>query len=134
MLSYGTGAMLSAFVVFVKSGNSNYKRIMLIGAFLTSIISLCSIFIQSFETLLLSWLCFGFLSSFMLVPIGQILREETNANDRTAIFGAQFSLSHACWLISYPLIGYLLVLGGLEISFFIIVFIRLIIFININKN
>ena len=120
MLSYGTGAMLSAFVVFVKSGNSNYKRIMLIGAFLTSLISLCSIFIQSFETLLLSWLCFGFLSSFMLVPIGQILREETDENDRTAIFGAQFSLSHACWLISYPLIGYLLVLGGLEISFFII--------------
>ena len=120
MLCYGTGAMLSAFVVFIKSGDSNYKRIMLIGAFLTSLTSLSSIFIQSYEALLLSWSCFGFLSSFILVPIGQILREETNVNDRTAIFGAQFSLSHACWLISYPVIGYLLVLGGLKISFFII--------------
>ena len=120
MLCYGTGAMLSAFVVFIKSGESNYKRIMLIGAFLTSLTSLSSIFIQSYEALLLSWACFGFLSSFILVPIGQILREETNVNDRTAIFGAQFSLSHACWLISYPLIGYLLVFSGLKISFFII--------------
>ncbi len=120
MLCYGTGAMLSAFVVFIKSGDSNYKRIMLIGAFLTSLTSLSSIFIQSYEALLLSWSCFGFLSSFILVPIGQILREETNVNDRTAIFGAQFSLSHACWLISYPVIGYLLVFGGLKISFFII--------------
>ena len=120
MLCYGTGAMLSAFVVFIKSGDSNYKLIMLIGAFLTSLTSLSSIFIQSYEALLLSWSCFGFLSSFILVPIGQILREETNVNDRTAIFGAQFSLSHACWLISYPVIGYLLVFGGLKISFFII--------------
>ena len=120
MLCYGIGAMLSAIVIFIKSGDSNYKQIMLMGAFLTSLISLSSIFIQSYEALLLSWSCFGFLSSFILVPIGQILREETNVNDRTAIFGAQFSLSHACWLISYPLIGYLLVFGGLKISFFII--------------
>ncbi len=126
MLCYGTGAMLSAFVVFIKSGNSDYKRIMLMGAFLTSLTSLSSIFIQSYEALLLSWSCFGFLSSFILVPIGQILREETNVNDRTAIFGAQFSLSHACWLISYPLIGYLLVFGGLKISFLIIAILVLI--------
>jgi len=55
-----------------------------------------------------------------LVPIGQLLREETNEEDRTAIFGAQFSLSHACWLIAYPLLGYLLVLVGLKFSFLII--------------
>ena len=126
MLCYGTGAMLSAIVVFIISDNSNYKRIMMIGAFLTSLTSFSSIFIQSYEALLLSWSCFGFLSSFILVPIGQILREETKPSDRTAIFGAQFSLSHACWLISYPLMGYLLVFGGLEISFLIIAIVVLI--------
>jgi hypothetical protein len=55
-----------------------------------------------------------------LVPIGQLLRAETIENNRTAIFGAQFSLSHACWLITYPLLGYLLVLVGLKVSFLII--------------
>ena len=77
-------------------------------------------FIQSYEILLLSWLCLGFLSSLILVPIGQILREETDLKERTAIFGAQFSLSHACWLISYPSMGYMLVLSGFEISFLVI--------------
>ena len=27
--------------------------------------------------------------------------------DRAAYFSAQFSLTHACWLITYPLVGYL---------------------------
>ena len=120
MLFYGTGAMLSAIIVFKNSGSSNYKRTMLSGAFLTSLVCFGSMFIQSYEILLLSWLCLGFLSSFILVPIGQILREETDLKERTAIFGAQFSLSHACWLISYPSIGYMLVLGGLGISFLVI--------------
>ena len=120
MLFYGTGAMLSAIIVFKNSGSSNYKRTMLSGAFLTSLVCFGSMFIQSYEILLLSWLCLGFLSSLILVPIGQILREETDLKERTAIFGAQFSLSHACWLISYPSIGYMLVLGGLEISFLVI--------------
>ena len=120
MLFYGTGAMLSAIIVFKNSGSSNYKRTMLSGAFLTSLVCFGSMFIQSYEILLLSWLCLGFLSSLILVPIGQILREETDLKERTAIFGAQFSLSHACWLISYPSIGYMLVLGGLGISFLVI--------------
>jgi MFS family permease len=93
---------------------------MLLGAFLTFIISFASAFIQSYPQLVLSWACFGFASTFISVPIGQLLRSETNENDRTAIFGAQFSLSHACWLITYPLLGYLLVLVGLKVSFLII--------------
>ena len=120
MLYYGIGAALSAMIVFIISAISNYKLIMLAGAFLTSLISLGSSFIQSYEALLISWACFGFLSSLILVPMGQILREETDIKDRTVIFGAQFSLSHACWLIAYPLIGYLLVFFGLKASFMII--------------
>ena len=120
VLIYGIGAVVSAIFVFFLSDKVNYKAIMLIGAFLTFIISFGSAFIQSYSELLLSWACFGFTTTFILVPIGQLLREETNEKDRTAIFGAQFSLSHACWLIAYPLLGYLLVLGGLKFSFLII--------------
>ena len=120
MLFYGIGAVVSAIFVFFLSDKVNYKAIMLIGAFLTFIISFGSAFIQSYSELLLSWACFGFAATFILVPIGQLLREETNEKDRTAIFGAQFSLSHACWLIAYPLLGYLLVLVGLKFSFLII--------------
>lgn len=120
MLFYGIGAIISAIFIFLISGKVNYKAIMLLGAFLTFIISFASAFIQSYSQLVLSWACFGFASTFILVPIGQLLRAETIENNRTAIFGAQFSLSHACWLITYPLLGYLLVLVGLKVSFLII--------------
>jgi len=120
MLYYGIGAAFSAMIVFIISAISNYKLMMLAGAFLTSLLSLGSSFIQSYEVLLISWASFGFLSSLILVPMGQTLREETDIKDRTVIFGAQFSLSHACWLITYPFIGYLLVFFGLKVSFMII--------------
>ena len=76
MLYYGIGAALSAMIVFIISAISNYKLIMLAGAFLTALISLGSSFIQSYEALLISWACFGFLSSLILVPIGQILEKK----------------------------------------------------------
>ena len=120
MLFYGVGAIISAIFVFMVSDKGHYKGIMLLGAFLTFIVSFGSAFIQSYSQLLLSWACFGFSTTFIMIPIGQLLREETNENDRTVIFGAQFSLSHACWLIAYPFLGYLLVLVGLKISFIII--------------
>ncbi len=120
MLLYGIGAIVSAILVFLISDKVNHRAIMLIGAFLTFIVSFASAFIQSYSELLLLWACFGFAATFILVPIGQLLREETNENDRTAIFGAQFSLSHACWLIAYPLLGYLFVIVGLKASFFIV--------------
>ena len=120
MLFYGLGSILSAILVFLNGDKAHFKTIMLLGALLTGVVSFGSAFIQSYPHLLFSWFSFGFSSSLILVPVGQILREETNEHDRTAIFGAQFSLSHACWLLTYPVMGYVLLLVGLKASFFII--------------
>lgn len=38
-------------------------------------------------------------------PSGRLLRRSANPEDRPALFAAQFALSHACWLIAYPLAG-----------------------------
>ena len=43
-------------------------------------------------------------------PVGRIVARTTPARDQPAVFAAQFSLSHACWLVTYPLAGWL---GGL---------------------
>jgi hypothetical protein len=40
-------------------------------------------------------------------PSGRLLRRSTHAEDRPAVFAAQFALSHACWLLTYPLAGWL---------------------------
>nr|WP_210732247.1 MFS transporter [Cellulomonas denverensis] len=44
-------------------------------------------------------------------PVGRLITRTTGEADRPAVFAAQFSLSHACWLITYPLAGWLGALG-----------------------
>ncbi|WP_454048678.1 MFS transporter [Cellulomonas sp. Marseille-Q8402] len=46
-------------------------------------------------------------------PVGRIITRTTPERDRPAVFAAQFSLSHACWLVTYPLAGWL---GGLGLG------------------
>ena len=57
--------------------------------------------------LLLTWLLLGLGYSAVQTPSGRLLRRSAHAEDRPAVFAAQFALSHACWLITYPLAGWL---------------------------
>ncbi len=47
----------------------------------------------------------GFGYSLTITPAGRALRRSSTAQDRPALFAAQFALSHACWLIAYPVAG-----------------------------
>ena len=51
------------------------------------------------------WLVLGLGYSAAQTPSGRLLRRSAHAEDRPAVFAAQFALSHACWLICYPLAG-----------------------------
>lgn len=55
--------------------------------------------------LLAVWALFGIGWSLVLTPTGRLLRQSGGATDRPALFAAQFALSHACWLLAYPLAG-----------------------------
>jgi len=57
--------------------------------------------------LLIGWLSLGLAYSGLVTPGGRLLRRSSNDADRPALFAAQFSLSHACWLLAYPLVGWL---------------------------
>jgi MFS family permease len=57
--------------------------------------------------LLLTWLLLGIGYSAVQTPSGRLLRRSAQAADRPAVFAAQFALSHACWLVTYPLAGWL---------------------------
>ncbi|GAA4696240.1 MFS transporter [Pseudonocardia yuanmonensis] len=62
------------------------------------------------------WLLIGLGSGLVMVPVGRIVRSSCAASDRPAVFAAQFSLSHACWLITYPLTGWAGSLAGLTVA------------------
>ena len=50
--------------------------------------------------LLGAWLLVGLGYSAVLTPSGRLLRRSAHAQDRPALFAAQFALSHACWLVT----------------------------------
>lgn len=56
--------------------------------------------------LLVGWFVLGFAYSMSATPAGRLLRRSAGAEDRPALFAAQFALSHACWLVAYPLAGW----------------------------
>ncbi|WP_055533174.1 MFS transporter [Streptomyces graminilatus] len=64
-------------------------------------------------TLLAAWAAFGAACSMVLTPTGRLIRRAAPAGARTSAFAAQFSLSHSCWLLTYPLAGWLGATAGL---------------------
>ena len=62
--------------------------------------------------LTLIWAAVGFGYSATLTPSGRLLTRSAHPEDRPAVFAAQFTLSHACWLVFYPLAGWLMTRFG----------------------
>ncbi len=63
--------------------------------------------------LLVTWAVLGLAYSAVMTPSGRLLRRSAHAADRPAVFAAQFALSHACWLLTYPLAGWLGLSAGI---------------------
>jgi MFS family permease len=55
---------------------------------------------------LAGWALIGLLYSAVQTPSGRLLRRSAHPEDRASLFAAQFALSHACWLLTYPLAGW----------------------------
>ena len=69
--------------------------------------------VKNWGVFLLVWSVIGVGYSAIITPTGRVLRRSSNSENRTSIFAAQFSLSHACWLVTYPLSGWLAATFGL---------------------
>lgn len=65
-------------------------------------------------SLIALWFAIGFGFSLTQTPIGRIVNRSATAADRGAVFAAQFALSHACWLVAYPLAGWIGAEAGLD--------------------
>ena len=49
----------------------------------------------------------GAATAAVLTPSARLLRRNSTEQTRPSVFAAQFSLSHACFLLTYPLAGML---------------------------
>lgn len=76
--------------------------------------------------LLMTWALSGMLYAAILTPSGRLLRNSAHAEDRPSIFSAQFALSHACWLLTYPIAGWAGQAFGLPVAMMILGLIALV--------
>ncbi len=74
-------------------------------------------FAGSLEALLLLWALIGLGYSLVQTPVGRLLRRSARPAERPALFAAQFALSHAAWLVTYPLAGWVGAGAGLDAAF-----------------
>ncbi len=71
------------------------------------------------------WIALGVGASLIQTPSGLLITRSCHEEDRPAMFAAQFALSHACWLLAYPLAGILGATLGLSMTFFVMAVITL---------
>ena len=110
LATYGGGSMLAALVLPRLLDKISDRTMMgAAAAVLTAgLLAMAALFGSGgavWAVVLGGWFVLGIAYSMSVTPSGRLLRRSANAEDRPAVFAAQFALSHGCWLICYPLAG-----------------------------
>jgi predicted MFS family arabinose efflux permease len=96
------------------------RAAMLAGISLLVVGLLVGMALPGYRALLPLWFVLGIGYSAAQTPSGRLLRRSSRPEDRPALFAAQFALSHACWLVTYPLAGWLGTTVGIDATFMIL--------------
>ncbi len=106
LAAFGVGSMAAAIALPRLLDRIADRTAMLWGAAIMTVVLLAgSVLATSYVVLVVLWAIMGVGYSLTLTPAGRALRRSSNAQDRPALFAAQFALSHAAWLIAYPVAG-----------------------------
>lgn len=112
LAAFGGGSMLAALSLPRLLERLSDRAVMIAAGTMLALLTLAhGIYMLSegllaWAMLLVAWSASGALYSAVLTPSGRLLRRSSHAEDRPALFAGQFALSHACWLITYPLAGW----------------------------
>ena len=115
--AYGAGSMAVALLLPRLLDRIDPRPAMLAGAALLSCTLAAATIGPGFARALVLWIVLGAGASLVQTPSGLLLRRSSHAEDRPALFAAQFALSHACWLVAYPAAGWLGARIGLGSTF-----------------
>ncbi|MCF6367309.1 MFS transporter [Rhizobium halophilum] len=116
LAAFGCGSMLAALSLPKLLERNTDRPMMLSGAAILIIGLVSAIFVRDYAILLAVWLLMGLGYSIVQTPSGRLLRRSAHAQDRPALFAAHFALSHAAWLLTYPLAGWLGATIGLSMT------------------
>ncbi len=118
LAAFGLGSMAAALVLPPLLDRISDRGVLIAGAVLLAIALFSGPAVaQSYFNLLALWSVIGCGYALTLTPVGRVLRRSAHAEDRPALFAAHFALSHACWLIAYPLAGFVGAASGVGAAF-----------------
>ena len=120
LAAFGGGSMLAALTLPRLLETVSDRAAMLTGVALMIAGLVAGTVMPGFMMLLPLWFVIGIGYSSAQTPSGRLLRRSSHPEDRPALFAAQFALSHACWLVTYPLAGWLGATLGLNPTFVVL--------------
>jgi predicted MFS family arabinose efflux permease len=112
LAAFGGGSMLAAMALPRLLERTSDRAVMIAAAILLASLTVAHGVwmlvggLPAWLAFLTAWALSGMLYSSILTPSGRLLRRSAHAEDRPAVFAAQFALSHACWLLTYPIAGW----------------------------
>jgi len=123
LAAFGFGSMAAACILPRILERYSDRAVMVAGAGLMTPPLLIAAFalerLQSqnaWTAILTLWPMLGAGYAMVVTPTGRLLRRSAQEADRPALFAAQFALSHACWLVTYPMAGWLGAKAGLPLT------------------
>jgi H+ antiporter protein len=117
LAAFGGGSMLAALAMPRLLDKISDRRVMVAAACILTLDLFAGLVVRNYTLLLVLWFAIGIGYSLAQTPSGRLLRRSSQPEDRPAVFAAQFALSHACWLITYPTAGWIGARLGLPVTF-----------------
>ncbi|MGO2595319.1 MAG: MFS transporter [Glutamicibacter arilaitensis] len=110
--AYGAGSMIVALSMPGLLERIADRTVMLVGGLLMPLLLLAGAGLifwgegsSQWAAILALWMLLGAATATILTPSSRLLRRNSTEQNRPSVFAAQFSLSHACFLLTYPLAG-----------------------------
>ena len=119
---FGLGSMSAAMLVPRLLEDASDRTVMILGGAIMTAGLIAGVFHHhgGYYALLVMWFDIGIGYSLTLTPASRALRRSASAEDRPALFAAYFALSHACWLIAYPVAGLVSATSGTNAAFLVL--------------
>ncbi|KAF0809705.1 putative MFS family transporter protein [Alcanivorax sp. S71-1-4] len=120
---FGGGSMLAALLLPKALDRLPDRQVMLSSAIAMVIVLLTLTMLwvalpsqRGWALLLPAWGLMGIAYAGLVTPGGRLIRRSAHNEDLPSVFAAQFSFSHVCWLLAYPLAGWVGLKLGLGVA------------------
>ena len=103
----GAGSMIVAIILPKILRRASDRSLMLGGGTTLAVGLVGAGLIGSLAALIICWFFLGCGLALVQTPAGRLIQRSADSDRRPELFAAQFSLSHLCWLLTYPIAGVL---------------------------